>query len=134
MIEKTDACASVFFAYLRRMGMQTKDKGDRCEQLVSDHLKGLGHEILARNFHCPYGEIDILSLSPEHVLCVTEVKSLSGRWTSDDVRYMVDNRKMLRLKRTLGHYLAQHIVRYSAIRFDVATVTDQVVTYYIGEE
>ena len=31
-----------------------------CETLVASHLSSEGHEILARNYRCPYGEIDVL--------------------------------------------------------------------------
>lgn len=114
--------------------MDTKTKGFRCESVVAQYLEDEGHTILERNYRCPMGEIDILSLSPEGVLCVTEVKSLTRRWDENDVRYMVDNRKFLRLKRTLEHYLTSgHEVRYSGFRFDVATVTAGHVTYYRGE-
>lgn len=116
------------------MNMDRRAKGFECEGLVSEFLRKEGYSVLERNYRCPMGEIDVLSLSPEGVLCVTEVKSLSGRWASDDVRYMVDGRKMIRLKKTLEHYLANgHEVKFKAIRFDVATVTDAHVTYYSGE-
>ena len=120
--------------YNTDMNMDRRAKGFECEGLVSDFLRKEGYTVLERNYRCPMGEIDVLSLSPEGVLCVTEVKSLSGRWASDDVRYMVDGRKKIRLKKTLEHYLANgHEVKFKAIRFDVATVTDAHVTYYSGE-
>ena len=114
--------------------MDTKTKGFDCESVVTRYLQDEGHTILERNYRCPMGEIDILSLSPEGILCVTEVKSLTRHWDGNDVRYMVDNRKFLKLKRTLEHYLASgHEVGYSGFRFDVATVTAGHVTYYRGE-
>ena len=115
--------------------MDTKTKGFECESIVAQHLQNQGYTILERNYRCPMGEIDILSLSPEGVLCVTEVKSLTRRWDGNDIRYMVDNRKKIRLKRTLEHYLASgHDVTFSGFSFDVATVTAGHVTYYRGED
>ena len=114
--------------------MDTTGKGAECETIVVQYLQKEGHTILERNYRCPMGEIDILSLSPEGLLCVTEVKSLTRRWEENDIRYMVDNRKKLRLKRTLEHYLASGSdVRFSGFRFDVATVSAGHVTYYRGE-
>ena len=114
--------------------MDTKSKGAQCELLVSQYLENQGYRILERNYRCREGEIDVLSLSSDGVLCVTEVKSLTRRWAADEVRYMVDGRKMMRLKKTLEHYLASGSkIRYNSIRFDVATVTDAHVTYYRGE-
>jgi len=107
-----------------------------CESLVARHLSSEGHEILARNYRCPYGEIDVLSLSGDGMLCVTEVKSLTGRWPSGDIMYMVDSRKRMRLCRTLEHFLSSsdRKVHYSGIRFDVAAVTDGEVTIYCGDD
>lgn len=107
-----------------------------CESLVARHLSSEGHEILARNYRCPYGEIDVLSLSGDGILCVTEVKSLTGRWPSGDIMYMVDSRKRMRLRRTLEHFLSSsdRKVQYSGIRFDVAAVTDGEVTIYRGDD
>ena len=114
--------------------MDKKTKGSECESLVSEYLQKEGHTILERNYRCQFGEIDVLSLSSDGVLCVTEVKSMTRRWAADEVRYMVDGRKMMRLKKTLEHYLASGSkIRYNSIRFDVATVTDAHVTYYRGE-
>ena len=107
-----------------------------CEVLVASRLSSEGHEILARNYRCPYGEIDVLSRSADGVLCVTEVKSLTGRWPSGDIMYMVDSRKRMRLRRTLEHFLSSsdRKVQYSGIRFDVAAVTDGEVTIYRGDD
>lgn len=123
---------SVFFI---RKKMETKKKGDICESLVCDHLTSLGYEVLARNYRCPYGEIDIISLSDKGILCVTEVKSLSARWPSDDIRYMVSPQKQHRLRKTLESFLSSDSkVRFKGIRFDVATVTRGKVTYYYGDD
>ena len=123
---------SVFFI---RKKMETKKKGDICESLVADHLSSEGYEVLARNYRCPYGEIDIISLSDKGILCVTEVKSLSEGWPSDDIRYMVGSQKQQRLRKTLESFLSSDSkVRFKGIRFDVATVTDGKVTYYYGDD
>lgn len=113
--------------------MNTKNKGNECESLVVSYLQDKGHTILERNYRCPYGEIDVLSLSPSLELCVTEVKSITRRWEASEIRYSVDNAKKMRLRRTLGCYLgSDEVVKYNSIRFDVASVTGGVVTYYAG--
>ncbi|MBO4279589.1 MAG: YraN family protein [bacterium] len=116
--------------------METKRKGDICEQLVADKLAGEGHVILARNYRCRYGEIDVLSLSDKGVLCVTEVKSLTGRWPSEDIMYMVSPQKRMRLRKTLEYFLSSSDdkVHYKSIRFDVAAVTGGNVTFYRGDD
>ena len=80
------------------------------------------------------GELDLISIK-DRVLCVTEVKSLTKRWQSDDIRYMVSPAKMARMKKTLSHYLASNDVSgFDSIRFDVASVTGEVIKYYRGDE
>ena len=114
--------------------MRTKEKGDLCESLVADYLTVRGHKILARNYRCPYGEIDILSLRGS-LLCVTEVKSLSATWPPDDLRYMVSPAKRIRLRKTLTYFLSQdenEKLAFNGIRFDAAAVTDGKVAYYDG--
>ena len=124
---------SVFF--IIRKKMETKRKGDICESLVAEWLVSKGHEVLARNYRCPYGEIDIISLSDKGILCVTEVKSLTCRWPSDDVRYMISPQKRQRLRRTLESFLSSDSeIHFKGIRFDVATVTDGSVNYYYGDD
>ena len=59
--------------------MDTRDKGNRCEALVAADLASHGHRIIARNYRCRLGELDIVSVS-DGVLCVTEVKSLTSKW------------------------------------------------------
>lgn len=115
--------------------MGTKEKGARCEDQVASYLVENGHEIIARNYRCPYGEIDILSLC-SGVLCVVEVKSLTRRWDASDVQFMVNPAKRMRLRKTLSVFLSEQgeeSVRFNSIRFDVATVTCGSVSYYIGE-
>ncbi len=115
--------------------MGTTEKGNRCDEIVASYLVENGHEIIARHYRCRYGEIDVLSLCSD-VLCVVEVKSLTRRWDASDVRYMVDPAKRMRLRRTLSVFLSEmgdRRISFSSIRFDVATVTDGSVSYYIGE-
>lgn len=112
--------------------MGTKETGIRCEQLVCDYLSSLGHEIVARNYHCQLGEIDIVSINKD-TLCVTEVKSLTRNWTDDEISHMVDRAKQSRIRKTLSSFLSiTEGLSFSEIRFDVASVKDGKVKYYEG--
>ena len=112
--------------------MDSADRGSHCEALTEVYLRESGYRIVARNYRCREGEIDILSLSPEGLLCVTEVKSLSRSWSDSDLPYMVDAGKLLRLRKTLMHFLAENKVARKGIRFDVAAVCGEEVKYYSG--
>ncbi|MDE2098777.1 MAG: YraN family protein [Patescibacteria group bacterium] len=43
--------------------------------MAAVYLKSKGHKILAKNFRRPWGEIDLISTSPDGVLVFTEIKS-----------------------------------------------------------
>jgi len=112
---------------------RTVEKGRKCEDLAVDFLVRQGHEIICRNFRRPFGELDIISLKDD-VLCVTEVKSLTSGWESQDVRYMVSPAKMNRMRKTLMAFLEENRnISYGSVRFDVATVTGNDVTVYRGD-
>lgn len=51
-----------------------KKHGRRGERLAAWHLRRRGCRILARNYRCPHGEIDLIALDGE-VLVFVEVKS-----------------------------------------------------------
>lgn len=96
--------------------------GKRGEQLALAHLIALGYTIEARNYRCPFGEIDIIARD-EEILVFIEVKTrISGRFGSP--QEAVDLRKQQRLSRIALHYLAcAHArVNQETCRFDVVTV------------
>ena len=51
--------------------------GKRGEEIVAGHLAGRGMRILARNFHCRHGELDIVAAREGTVIFV-EVKTRIG--------------------------------------------------------
>lgn len=114
--------------------MDTRSKGVKCESLVADFLTSKGYKVICRNYRCPMGELDLISVQ-DRILCVTEVKSLTSRWQSDEIRFMVTPAKMARMKKTLSHFLANNDVSgFDSIRFDVASVTGEMIKYYRGDE
>ncbi len=114
--------------------MGTREKGVKCESQVADFLTSKGYKIICRNYRCPMGELDLISVK-DRILCVTEVKSLTWKWQSDDIRFMVTPLKLARMKKTLSHFLANNDVSgFDSIRFDVASVTGEMIKYYRGDE
>lgn len=110
--------------------MESKEKGDLCENMVAEFLEKKGYTILARNYSCRCGEIDVLSLC-DGALCVTEVKSQSVKWDDDEISHQVSSMKRMRLRRTVESYLIhEKDVNFNRIRFDVAVVKAGEITYY----
>jgi putative endonuclease len=95
--------------------------GDRSERAAARFLRRLGCRILARNYRCPHGELDLIA---EHAGCIifVEVRSTGG----DDAErpaLSVDAAKQSRLTRLALHYLRQHHLLDYPARIDVITVT-----------
>lgn len=60
------------------MGNGRKQLGDWGERVAALHLEAKGYEIVARNWRCARGEIDLVAQAGK-VLVFTEVKTRRGR-------------------------------------------------------
>jgi putative endonuclease len=90
------------------------------------------HRILLRNYRCRMGELDLVALSPEGALVVTEVR-LRSRQDYGGGAASVDHRKQQRLLRASLHLLATHPhwSRYP-MRFDVLDLRPAATGYDIN--
>lgn len=94
--------------------------GLRSEQLAADYLTRRGHRILDRNWRCPLGEIDLVTLDGECIVFV-EVRS-TDRDAADRPAHSVDREKQARLTRLALAYLKRHRLMGRMARFDVVLV------------
>jgi putative endonuclease len=92
------------------------------EQLAVDHLTSLGLLVLARNWRCRYGELDVIAADAERRTVVfVEVKTR----TSDrfgGVAEAVTPQKLRRLRRLAGLWLSSQDRGWDAVRIDVIGV------------
>jgi putative endonuclease len=95
--------------------------GTRSERAAARFLKKKGWRIVARNYVCPLGELDLVAVAKDCVVFV-EVRSTE---TADAARpaESVDLRKQKRLTDLALHYLQQHRLLGHPARFDVLAVT-----------
>jgi putative endonuclease len=103
-----------------------KRLGTSGERLVSRHLERLGWRVLAQNFRCPQGEMDVIAEEPAGegvVLVFVEVKTRRGTAHGTPIE-SVDARKQRRLIAVAQSYLAHRDAggEEPACRFDVAEV------------
>ena len=98
-----------------------KDAGDRGEALVAEYLRAQGCELLASQYRCRFGEIDLIARRGK-TLCFVEVKLRSGLRFGLP-RDFVTAAKQRRLRAAAACYLAHHDPD-AAARFDVAEVYD----------
>ena len=87
-----------------------------------------GYEVVARNWRCAQGEIDLLCALDDTARCTTLVVCEVKARTSDSFGHpleAVTPTKQRRLRRLAAAYLGSQGRHYDHIRFDVAGVTRQ---------
>jgi putative endonuclease len=105
-----------------------KTLGQRGEALAARMLKRNGLKILASNYRCPSGEIDIIALDRgtrrdcgRETNVFVEVKT-----RTDDVyntpESAVDARKKRRIRKTARYYLSRHSSDQYAVRYDIVAI------------
>ncbi len=90
------------------------------EDLAARYLRDLGMEVLARNWRCEHGEIDLVALD-DGCLVICEVKTRRGTGFGEPVE-AVTVAKALRLRRLAAAYAREHPVPARGLRVDVVGV------------
>jgi putative endonuclease len=95
--------------------------GTRSERAAARYLRQLGYRILARNFRCPAGEIDVIALDGDCIVFI-EVRSTESTDLARPAA-SVDLAKQRRLTTLALYYLKQKHLLNQAARFDVLAVS-----------
>ncbi|MGE5389447.1 MAG: YraN family protein [Deltaproteobacteria bacterium] len=100
--------------------MNNRELGCQGEERAARYLKKRGYNILARNFHTRYGELDIVCRKGGNLVFV-EVKTRrgTGYGTPEEA---VTPRKMDHLRKAAAIYLETNQPSFREIRFDVITI------------
>ncbi len=102
--------------------MTRAELGALGEQLAVDHLLGQGWTILARNWRCRYGELDVIADDPAAGAVVfVEVKTRTGDGFGG-LAYAVPPEKIRRVRRLAGLWLAGQQSHWVEVRVDVIGV------------
>jgi putative endonuclease len=95
--------------------------GRRAETLAGDRLAAAGLVVVARNWRCRDGEIDLVATAPGLVVfCEVKARRSSAYGTPAAA---VTARKQARLRALAAAWLATTAHPPSRVRFDVVTVT-----------
>lgn len=101
--------------------MNAKDAlGQQGEQLAAEYLQRAGYRILARNWRCAEGEIDIV-MADRRALVACEVKTRSGTRYGTPLE-SVTRRKRARLRQLAVRWVLAHGVLFDEVRVDVVEV------------
>ena len=94
------------------------------EDLVAGLYQRDGYEIIARNWHCREGELDIvavLQVAPVKTIVVVEVRSRASNYFGSALE-SVTPAKQKKLRSATKKFLVSQSISYSAVRFDVVSV------------
>lgn len=103
--------------------MNRRELGNKGEDFVCRYLEGQGTEILARNFHCRTGEIDIISRLGDTIAFV-EVKTRSSK-AFGTAAEAVTPAKIAKIKAAALEFISGESLGDMNFRFDVAEVYRQ---------
>lgn len=104
--------------------MSTKEIGDFGEKCVVEYIKKSGYDVIKKNFHTRYGEIDIIAKDKDCTVFI-EVKARKNRLYGNASEY-VNLKKQEKIIKSALSYLED--IENTEIRFDVAEV------YYLEKD
>jgi len=110
------------FSFLRRQGNIAEDQ-------AADYLKEKGYKILERNFACKMGEVDIIAEDKQNTIVFVEVKQRKTNLFGGGLA-AVNKAKQRRITLTAAVYIKKTKISYTALRFDIITVTAGVIQHY----
>jgi putative endonuclease len=102
------------------MQRATNELGRRGEDLAAEYLTQRGMVVLARNWRCRRGELDLVASQGDR-LVVCEVKTRSGPGYGHPAE-AVTATKAARIRHVARYWLAEHSTRWCEVRFDVLAV------------
>ena len=103
-----------------RFTTTTRQLGQQGESLAADYLVQRGYTVIARNWRCDAGEVDLIVQHAETLVFV-EVKSVSQAKT-EEAALKVNRAKQRRLVRCLYTYLDLHHLEEMPTRIDVIAI------------
>jgi putative endonuclease len=109
--------------------MNTTRRGLAGESRALEYLENRGQRLIARNYRCRYGEIDLITREPAHLHFV-EVKN--WRMGEENLEYAIGRTKRRRIIHTAEDFLARnHAFTADEKQFDVIYLKNdgQVVRY-----
>ena len=100
----------------------TQQKGRLAEELACEYLTQQGLTFINKNYHCRYGEIDLI-MQQEKTIVFVEVRYRKANNLVDSAS-SIDQYKQQKLYRSAEHYLQQNKIHQTIpARFDVVAIT-----------
>jgi len=98
-----------------------KDIGTRGEEIALHHLKKQGYHIIARNYRCTLGEIDIIARENDDLVFVeVKTRTSKGFGSPEEAVYGKKQRKIIQVAL---YYMNETYLDGCNVRFDVVAIT-----------
>ncbi|MDP2650910.1 MAG: YraN family protein [bacterium] len=103
---------------------QKSELGKLGEDLACRHLKKKGYKVVERNYWKPWGELDIIAVSPEKILVLIEVKTVKGPQPMITAENQITQAKLIKFRRAAELYAnGSKLLNDKGWRIDLVTVT-----------
>ena len=103
---------------------QKSELGKLGEDLACRHLKKKGYKIIGRNYWKPWGELDIVAVSPEKILVLIEVKTVKGPQPVITAENQITRAKLIKFRRAAELYAnGNKLLNDKGWRIDLVAVT-----------
>lgn len=103
---------------------QKSELGQLGEDLACRYLKKKGYKIIERNYRQPWGELDIVAVSPEKILVLVEVKTVRGPKPEVEAEDQMTRAKSKKFKRAAELYANNSkLLNNKGWRVDLVAVT-----------
>ena len=110
----------------------THSKGRKGEEAAVAYLVGLGYEVIDRNVHMRYGELDCVAKDGDELVFVEVKTRASTRFGTP--QEAVSATKQMRLCRAAARYLQERDLLDAACRFDVVFIVSSSMSGRAGPE
>lgn len=110
----------IFWKSLREEHMEKRSFGDFGEEMAAQYLRRQGYAILARNYRCRFGELDVIAEQGDE-LVICEVKTRA----SDAYGYpaeAVGRRKMKSIRSAAKYFVSAAGMTDKKMRFDIIEI------------
>ena len=105
--------------------MEKSELGQLGENLAAKYLKKKDYKVIERNFRTKWGELDIVAISPEKILTLVEVKTVSGpdpQFTPEDQMTKAKFMKFRRAAEIYANGAGEELVGEKGYQLDLIAV------------
>ena len=109
----------------------SKVRGDKGEIYALSFLESKGHQLVQKNFHSKFGEIDLITRY-ENELYFTEVKAFSSARVIHPIHHITKS-KINKINKTIKYYMSRHNIWNTQIHTSILLIIAGEIDTYIED-